>query len=83
MIRQFIKPAYSHAPWKNPKHPSVYKGKRSGTKVLGTKVLGAKVLGREATIAKKGGALATPTIAQEWNMFPLIAGFTTFFKILK
>ena len=80
MIRQFIKPAYSHAPWKNPKYPPncMCTGKTSPTKVLGT-----KVLGREAIIAKKGGALATPTIAQEWNMFPLIAGFTTFFKILK
>ena len=73
MIRQFIKPAYSHAPWKNPKYPPncMCTGKTSGTKVL-------------VREAKKGGALAVkPTITQGWNTFPLIAGFTTFFKILK
>ena len=87
MIRRLIKPAYSHAPWKNPTHPPVYKGKRSPSKVLGAKVLGAKVLGGELTTtnkAEKGVALmVVPSIAQRWNTFPLIAGFTTFFKILK
>ena len=81
MIRQFIKPAYSHAPWKNPKYPPncMCTGKKSGTKVLGTKVLGSET----TTTNKVEDIAAVPTIAQGWNMFPLIAGFTTFFKILK
>ena len=79
MIRRFIKPAYSHAPWKNPKYPPncMCKGKPSPAKVLGGKV---------STVdkAEKGGALVVaPTIVPGWNTFPLIAGFTTFFKILK
>ena len=79
MIQRFIKPAYSHAPWKNPKYPPncMCKGKRSP----------AKVLGGEATTANKanqeGWLVVVPTITQRWNTFPLIAGFTTFLKILK
>ena len=77
MIRRLIKPAYSHAPWKNPKHPPVYKEKRSPSKVLG----GVATMTNKT---EKGVALmVVPSIAQRWNTFPLIAGFTTFFKILK
>ena len=94
MIRQFIKPAYSHAPWKNPKYPPncMCKGKQSPAKVLDAKVLDAKVLDAKvlcsesttANKADKGRALmVVPSIAQRWNTFPLITGFTTFLKILK
>ena len=79
MIRQFIKPEYSHAPWKNPKY--------SPNCMCKEKTSRAKVLGYEATTAdkpEKGKALmVVPSIAQRWNTFPLIAGFTTFLKILK
>ena len=73
-----MKPAYSHAPWKNPKYPPgcMCEGKRSPAKVLDGKA-------STAIEAKEGGALAAPTIAQSWSMFPLIAGFTTFWKILR
>jgi len=84
MIRQFIKPTYSHAPWKNPKYPPSCMCKEQLSPV---KLLGAKVLGSEVTTtnkAEKGVALmVVPTITQRLNMFPLIAGFTTFFDILK
>jgi len=88
MIRHFIKPAYSHAPWKNPKYPPgcMCTGKASPAKVLGAKVLGTKVLGAKIldSEAKKGKVLAVkPTITQGCNTFPLIAGFTTFLRILK
>ena len=77
MIRRFIKPAYSHAPWKNPKHPPVYNRKPSPAKVLGGEA-------STADKAAKGGALVViPIISQNRNMFPLIAGFTTLLKILK
>jgi hypothetical protein len=134
MIRRFIKPAYSHAPWKNPKYPPscMCKGKLSPAKVLDTKVLGSeattadkveaviatetlkKATAREqavrdlkdttkareaverelAKLRDRGSSdfekietgvalMVVPSIAQRWNTFPLIAGFTTFFKILK
>ena len=76
MIRQFIKPAYSHAPWKNPKYPPGYKGKQSPSKVLGGKV-------STANKTVEGEALVVATAVPGWNMFPLIAGFTTFWRILK
>ena len=77
MIRRLIKPAYSHAPWKNPTHPPVYKGKRSPSKVLGGKVSTAEKAQKEETL------VVVPTTVPGWNMFPLIEGFTTFWKILK
>ena len=79
MIQRFIKPAYSHAPWKNPKYPPncMCKGKTSRGNVLGSEAT-------TADKAEKGKALmVVPSIAQRWNTFPLIAGFTTFLKILK
>jgi hypothetical protein len=83
MIRRFIKPAYSHAPWKNPKYPPSC---MCNEKTSPANVLGAKVLGSEATTAdkaEKGKALmVVPSIAQRWNTFPLIAGFTTFILLL-
>jgi len=67
MIRRLIKPAYSHAPWKNPTHPPVYKGKRSPSKVLGAKVLGGEVT--TTNKAEKGVALmVVPSIAQRWKL---------------
>ena len=60
MIRQFIKPAYSHAPWKNPKYPPscMCNGKQSHAKVLGSEVT-------TMNKAEKGVALmVVPTITQ-------------------
>ena len=109
MIRQFIKPTYSHAPWKNPKYPPscMCKGKPSPAKVLGGKVSTANKAVKGETMvapsvaatsmnsyqqhryelqrhrASKTAPVTVPTIVSGWNMFPLIEGFTTFWRILK
>ena len=105
MIRRFIKPAYSHAPWKNPKYPPscMCKGKSSPVKVLGGKVSTADKTQKEKTRTTTVAAAATTTMnsyqrhrhelqrhrasrtspVTGWNMFPLIEGFTTFWRILK
>jgi len=83
MIRRLIKPAYSHAPWKNPTHPPVYKGKRSPSKVLGAKVLGGEVTttnkAEKGVALKFGSELTYPNVFSfEYSRYKNPSGFLLF-----